>query len=125
MRGTIPGARPRFGAALGAVAVAAMLVGARVPPALSQENRDDMAFAVPRLALPPNEPVALPRPLSAAAARQIRQALLAPAMPLDGLADHLLDGHILAERYFAANSHPTAAELQAWLAENAALPEAG
>ncbi len=129
MRASIPAARRRCRPALVFLTATTLFFATARGPACAQTSPaeaapEDVALAVPRLPLG-REPVALPRPLAPAAARQVRQALNAPGLPLDSLTDHLLDGHILAERFFTASSRPSASDLQAWLAAYADLPEAG
>ena len=120
-------APPRLSAARAFLAGAAILAGAATSvfsPARAQDVSEDTALAIPRLS--PGAPsgsdgVGLPRPLSSAQARLLREAFRDAAMPLDAVRDSPLLGHILAERLSVKAGME---ELRTWLARYPDLPDA-
>ena len=116
--------RPRLSAVRAFLAGAAILAGATVTSAGAQEPSDDTAMAIPRLSAPNGDGVALPRPLSSADARLIRTVFANPAASLADIAASPLLGHVLADRYLAPASRPTADDLRSWLSRFPALPDA-
>lgn len=132
----------RLPSARALIAGAAFLAGAVAPPALGQTvpgqsgstpAPDETAMALPRLARGTGSgEVALPHPLSAATAQQVRHIFLLQARgrmkeaeaETERLGDPLLLGHILAQRYLGPYHHSTAAELGDWLARYADEPDA-
>ncbi len=117
-------ATPRLSAARAFLAGAAILAGAAtsaLSPARAQDAPEDTALAIPRLSPGRGDGVGLPRPLSSAQARLVREAFRDAAAALEPLRDSILLGHVLAERLAAK---PVTEELQAWLARHGELPDA-
>ncbi len=83
----------------------------------------DMALAIPRIDVPGNDGVTLPRPLTAVTAGLLRAAFKDAGASLEGLRDHPLLGHVLANRLLSA-AKPGADELQAWLERYSDQPDA-
>jgi len=113
----------------------AILAGAFVPAAGAAQpsNNDEVAMAVPRIALPDgNAGVALPQPLNPSDAALVRQAFALQAhgnlagadRAIARLQNDLLLGPLLAERYLGRFHHASAAELTAWLQRFASQPDA-
>lgn len=94
---------------------------------------EQTALAVPRLSIPGASGVGLPQPLppgEAALARRIFSlqdsgALAEAARETEKVANHLLLGTILADRYLRTSYRAGAPELTAWLARFGDQPEAG
>ena len=96
-------------------------------------NTDETAMAIPRVALPGKNPgVALPNPLDPSDAVRIRRIFVwqergdipAATRAAAEIADPLLAGHILADRYLGRFHRATPDELASWLERYADLPEA-
>jgi soluble lytic murein transglycosylase len=120
------------------IAGAAILAGAAAhadsadsggAPAIS----DETAMAIPRVALPGRNPgVALPQPLDPSDAARIRRIFAwqehgdipAATRATAEIADPLLAGHILADRYLGRFHHATPDELTSWLERYPDLPDA-
>jgi soluble lytic murein transglycosylase len=129
----------RLPAARALMAGAAFLAGAVAPAAHAQTNAsgngsgsgDETAMAIPRLTTHGGS-VALPQPLAPSDAARIRRIFAMQSRgDLPGaeretaaLSDQLLTGSILADRFLGRFSHPSAAELQAWLDGFADQPDA-
>lgn len=121
----------RLSAARALVAGAAFLASASSPftAAFAQGPTED-AMAVPRLRPADGGPLALPRPLTAALARQAREAFRSPDAPLDGLraaggVAAQIAGVVLADRLLGLGARAGAGELAAWLDQYADLADAG
>lgn len=96
-------------------------------------SSDETAMAIPRVALPGRNPgVALPHPLDPSDAARIRRIFawqqhgdVPPAIRAAAeIADPLLAGHILADRYLGRFHRATADELTGWLEHYSDLPDA-
>jgi soluble lytic murein transglycosylase-like protein len=137
----LPAARALFaGAALLAGASTQRTMAQPTPPSQSPAG-DEVALAIPRLALPGGGGggggVGLPQPLPPSQAAQIRRifalqakgdipAALRASAELDSgspLADAML-GHLLADRYLGPFTRPSAEQLRAWLERYPDLPDA-
>ena len=129
----------RLPAARAFIAGAAILAGAFASAAAAQtQNKsgvgDEAAMAVPRIPSLSGGGLALPRPLAPSDAARVRRvfALQARGQMAEAaretalLADPLLLGHILADRYLGRLHRTTSEELAAWLArydDEPAAPE--
>ena len=96
-------------------------------------NADETAMAIPRVALPGKNPgVALPNPLNPSDAVRIRRIFVwqergdipAATRAAAEIADPLLAGHILADRYLGRFHRATPDELASWLERYPDLPDA-
>lgn len=94
---------------------------------------DDVALAVPRVALPGgNDGVALPQPLTPSDAARLRRIFALQAKgdipaairAIDEVSDPLLLGDVLAQRYLGRWHRSTPTELADWLARYPDLPDA-
>ena len=118
-------ARAPLSAARAFLAGAAILAGAatsafparaqatRAQDTRAQDGGDDTAMAIPRLQIG-GDGAALPRPLDALTAARLRRAFQDASAPLDGLQDHPLLGHVLADRLTSPTARPALNELRAW-----------
>ena len=106
-----------------AILAGAAILASAASPAKAQEANED-ALAIPRLPITVGAPLALPRPLSSAAARLVRDGFRDTAAPLDDLRDNILLGHIEASRLLSAAARPSVPDLLAWLAAYPAQPDA-
>ncbi len=122
----------RLSAARALFAGAALLAGATTSAAA--DSFDDVAFANPRVS--PNQGgVPLPRPLAPSEAMRVRRAFAAQAAAdiptavaeTAQVTNHLLLGHILADRYLGPcgfGSGSPEEQLRAWLTHFSDLPDA-
>ncbi|HYZ63526.1 MAG TPA: lytic transglycosylase domain-containing protein [Acetobacteraceae bacterium] len=123
----------RFGAARALLAGAAILAGAAGPVRGTTDSSEDTALAIPRISTAgKSAPVALPQPLPPSEAGRIRRIFAlqakndipAAVAECQDLTDTTLLGDILADRYLGGPNRAQPAELQAWLALYADLPDA-
>lgn len=126
----------RLPAATAFLAGAALLATSTCGTAAAQPS-DDTAFAVPRIDPRGASGLGLPQPLPPSDALRIRRIFELQARgdwepasaglrELDFSAAPARDmlGHLLAQRYLAASTRPSADELQAWLKQWPLLPDA-
>ena len=122
----------RLGAARALLAGAILAVTAG-PVGAQGEATEDTALAVPWVSAPDRiVPVALPRPLQPSEAERIRRIFTlqgkndipAAVAECTQLTDTSLLGDILADRYLGGIGRAKAADLKAWLAKYADLPDA-
>ena len=122
----------RLPAARALIAGAAILAGAVTVPGFARESSGDVALAIPRVSPNGATGVALPQPLAPSDAQRIRRIFAAQARAdipaavadTDALADPLLLGHILADRYLGGPGRATPDDLGLWLARYPGLPDA-
>jgi soluble lytic murein transglycosylase-like protein len=136
MRGI--GTLSRLPVARALIAGAALLAGAAAHAEQAgsgsvSATSDETAMAIPRVALPGRSPgVALPRPLDPGDAARIRRIfawqahgdIQAATRAAAEIADPLLAGHILADRYLGRFRRATPDELTSWLEHYPDLPDA-
>ena len=99
------------------------MFGSAAAPEAFGQGRDGLPVALPRPGPTGHAPVKLPEPLAAGEAQKIRRifALQQAGRIEDAraqtarLADNLLLGHILADRYLGPRYRSSAGELQQWL----------
>jgi soluble lytic murein transglycosylase len=120
------------------IAGAAILAGAAAhadsaEPGGASASSDETAMAIPRVALPGRNPgVAMPHPLDPSDAARIRRIFAwqdhgdipDAARGTAEVADPLLAGHILADRYLGRFHRATVDELTGWLERYPDLPDA-
>lgn len=112
------------------LAGAAIIAGAASPSASAHDAGEEVAFAAPRVRGEAGAP--LPRPLPPSDAARVRRIFAlhargdvsAATAETARLLDATLLGHILADRYLGRTGPAGAAELAAWLADHADLPDA-
>ncbi len=125
---------PYLPAARALIAGAALLAGS-LPAAYAQGagNPEDTAFAQPRLgSILTTGGADLPQPLAPSDAARIRHIfdlqahgdLASASAETAQLGNHILDGHIEADRYLGRYVHASSAELATWLAHYPDHPDA-
>ena len=118
------------------IAGAALLAGSfAAHPMFNGAAGEETAFVNPRV-VPGSgaglDGAALPEPLAPSDAARLRHIFLLQSSghvaeasaALSGVADPLLNGHVLAQRYLGRHVQPSAAELAAWLAQYPDHPDA-
>ena len=102
---------------------------------LTKAAGEETAFVNPRVAPGAGhglDGAALPQPLSPSDAARLRRIfglqssghIAAAVAEMTGLADPVLNGHVLAQRYLGRYTHTNSAELAAWLARYPDHPDA-
>ncbi len=125
----LPAARAFLAGA--AFLASASLRSGHAQAATEEAPSDEVALAVPRVALPGGA-VPLPQPLSRGEAARVRRIFALQATgdipaaiaETDQLGDPALLGHILADRYLGHPDRTATTDLAGWLAHYAALPDA-